>query len=403
MNPLKERRIILGVTGSIAAYKAVELASKMTQVGAEVDVILTSAAAQFVKPLSFQSVTGRRAGIDDDLWGAEGHISHIALAKGADLIVIAPASANTLAKLANGLADNLLTLTALAASCPLLLAPAMDAGMFDHPATQENVKSLSERGAIILGPQEGHLASGLVGKGRMVEPADLLAQIRFLLSRKGPLIGKKIVVTAGGTQELIDPVRMITNRSSGKQGYALAQAALDLGAEVTLISGPVSLDVPVGADYIGVRTAQEMLEAVLKATPHASALVMAAAVADFRPDFVSASKIKKEKGLDVIQLEKTADILMEVATMKKTTGWPKLTIGFAAESDQLIANAKLKLASKQLDLIVANDISAEDAGFSVDTNRVTFLFPDGSIETPPLMSKVEVAETIMQKILMLIG
>ena len=232
MNPLMNARIILGVTGSIACYKAVDLASKLAQAGAEVDTILTSGATRFVTPLTFQSVTGRRAYTDADLWGSEAHVLHVGLGHEADLLIIAPATANTLAKLAQGQADNLLTVTALAATCPQLLAPAMDGGMFTHPATAANVATLNERGAVFVGPEEGHLASGLVAMGRMSEPARLLGEVRLLLSRQnGPLTGRKIVVTAGGTREPIDPVRYLTNRSSGKQGYALAQAALDAGAD----------------------------------------------------------------------------------------------------------------------------------------------------------------------------
>ena len=267
--PLSEKRILLGVTGSIAAYKAAELASKLAQAGAQVDVLLTQAALQFITPLTFQSVTGRRAFCDADLWGSEGHVQHIGLGKAADLLVIAPASANTLAKLAHGLADNLLSVTALAAACPLLVAPAMDGGMFTHPATQANLEILRQRGAIVVGPAQGHLASGLTGVGRMVEPFELLGHIRLALGRSGALAGRKVVVTAGGTHEPIDPVRAITNRSSGKQGFALAQAALDLGAQVTLIAGPVSLSTPQGAERVDVQTAEEMLQAVLLAASQA--------------------------------------------------------------------------------------------------------------------------------------
>ncbi|MDP3186255.1 MAG: bifunctional phosphopantothenoylcysteine decarboxylase/phosphopantothenate--cysteine ligase CoaBC, partial [Anaerolineales bacterium] len=260
---LTSKHILLGVTGSIAAYKAAELASRLTQEGAQVDVILTPAAERFVAPLTYQSVTGRRAFTEAELWDGEAHVLHVGLGHSADLLVIAPCTANTIARLAHGSADNLLTITALAARCPILLAPAMDVGMFAHPATQENVRILSERGVHFAGPGEGRMASGLTGKGRMLEPAELLGHIRLVLGKNGKLVGKKVVVTAGGTQEAIDPVRVITNRSSGKQGYALAQAAIDAGAQVTLITAPTSLTAPVGARLIEVRTAGEMLEAVL--------------------------------------------------------------------------------------------------------------------------------------------
>ena len=398
MNPIKGKRILLGATGSIAAYKAADLASKLTQAGGEVDVILTEAATRFVAPLTFQSVTGRKAYVEADLWGAEGHVQHIGLARSADLMLIAPASANTLAKLAHGLADNLLTVTALAANCPLLIAPAMDGGMYDHPATQANLAKLRARNAVVIGPAEGRLASGLSGTGRMVEPAELLGAVRLELGRGGRLADRKVIVTAGGTQEAIDPVRVIANRSSGKQGFALAQAALDLGAQVVLISGPVGLETSVGAQRVEVESAQQMLEAVIAALPGADALVMAAAVADFRPANAASQKIKKEGGLPEIRLENTPDILKQVALNKERLGWPRLTAGFAAESQQLLENARQKLISKSLDLIAANDILAQDAGFGADTNRITLLYPDGQNETLPLMTKTEAAEAIMQRI-----
>jgi len=244
MTVLTDKHILLGVTGSIAAYKAADLASKLTQAGAQVNVILTAAAEKFIAPLTFQSVTGRRAYTDADLWGGEAHVLHVGLGHSTDLLVIAPCTADTMAKLAHGLADNLLTVTALAAACPLVIAPAMDGGMFDAPATQANLAALIQRGARILGPAEGHLASGLSGPGRMLEPLEILGHIRAALGKSGKLAGKKIVVTAGGTQEALDPVRVLTNHSSGKQGYALAQAALDLGADVCLISAPTALSAP---------------------------------------------------------------------------------------------------------------------------------------------------------------
>jgi phosphopantothenoylcysteine decarboxylase/phosphopantothenate--cysteine ligase len=397
-NPIKGKHILLGVTGSIAAYKAVELASRLTQAEAQVDSLLTQSAIQFVTPLTFQSVTGRRAYTEADLWGTEGHILHISLGKSADLFVIAPISANTMAKLAHGLADNLLTVTALAADCPLVIAPAMEVGMFAHPATQANLEILRQRGVSVIGPGEGHLASGMSGKGRMVEAMEVAGFVRLALSRTGCLAGRKVVITAGGTQEPIDPVRVIANRSSGKQGFALAQAALDMGAEVVLISGPVQQPTPTGAQRVDVRTAQEMLEAVLAALPGAAVLIMAAAVADFRPLVVSKTKLKKESGIPEIRLENTPDILRTVAEWKEKTGFPKLAIGFAAESQQMVANAQKKLQAKRLDLIAANDISAQDAGFGVDTNRVTLLYPDGEAEALPLMSKDEVADLLFQRV-----
>ena len=320
--PFENRTILLGVTGSIAAYKAAELASRLAQSGATVDVILTQSALQFISALTFQSVTGRAAYTDRDLWGSQGHVLHISLGRCADLLVIAPASANTLAKLAHGLADNLLTVTALAARGALLVAPAMDGGMYEHPATQANLEILRQRGVHILGPASGHLASGLVGTGRMLEPAELLGHIRLALAGGGPLAGKKVIVTAGGTQEPIDPVRVIANRSSGKQGFALAQAALDLGAQVILISGPVHLPTPVGAQRVEVETAAQMQAAVLENIPQAEALVMAAAVADFRPADPAGQKIKRDAGVPLVRLEANPDILKAVAAARAESGWP---------------------------------------------------------------------------------
>jgi phosphopantothenoylcysteine decarboxylase/phosphopantothenate--cysteine ligase len=398
MNPLQDKRIILGVTGSIACYKASDLASKLRQSGAEVDVILTEAGAKFITPLTFQSVTGRKAYTEADLWGDQGHVLHIGLGKAADLLVIAPITANTMAKLAHGEAGNLLTLTALAAECPLLIAPAMDGGMFSHLATQANLEILKARGVTVVGPEIGHLASGMSAIGRMTEPQILLEHIRYLLAQGGPLAERKVVVTAGGTQEPIDPVRYLTNRSSGKQGYALARAALNMGAEVTLISAPTHLDTPVGVNRVDVRTAEEMLTAVLTHTTQADALVKAAAVTDFKPSKTSGEKIKKTSDVPNIELVSTPDILQETAKQKKKKGFPKVMVGFAAESQKLLENAKKKLKSKGLDFIVANDISAEDAGFAVDTNRVTLLFADGEKEELPLMSKEEVAVIVVERI-----
>jgi phosphopantothenoylcysteine decarboxylase / phosphopantothenate---cysteine ligase len=395
MSILSNKHITLGVTGSIAAYKAADLASKLTQAGAQVDVILTGAAEKFITPLTFQSVTGRRAYTDGDLWGNEAHVLHVGLGHTADLLVIAPCTANTIAKLAHGQADNLLAVTALAMRSPLLIAPAMDGGMYDHPATQENIEILKKRGATFIGPAEGHLASGLSGVGRMVETAEIIGHIRILLGHNGPLAGKRIVVTAGGTQEPLDPVRLLTNRSSGKQGYALAQAALDMGAQVTLITTPTALTPPTGACVVAVETARQMLEAVLKESAESDALVMASAVADFRPKNVAKDKIKKAGGIPQIELETTEDILKTVADRRAEAKRPRVVVGFAAESRDLLENAAHKLKSKGMDFIVANDISASDAGFAADTNRVTLLFGDGRREPLSLMSKAEVAEVIL--------
>jgi phosphopantothenoylcysteine decarboxylase/phosphopantothenate--cysteine ligase len=396
--PLDGKHLILGVTGSIAAYKAADLASKLTQAGAIVETILTPDATRFVTPLTFQSVTGQPAYTDDDLWGAQAHVLHVGLAQRADLLAIAPLTAQTLAKLAQGFADNLLTLTALAATCPLLVAPAMDAGMFAHPATQANLRQLGERGTIVIGPEEGHLASGLVARGRMTEPAEILGHIRHQLGRSGPLKGRKIVVTAGGTQEPVDPVRIMTNRSSGKQGLALAQAALDAGGDVVLIAAPVAEAIPVGVQHVPVHTAAEMADAVLDACETADALLMAAAVADFRPTEAAEEKLKKERGLSSLPLEPTRDILAAVADQRGRNKRLRVVVGFAAETENLLENAKAKLRAKRLELIVANDVSASDSGFGVDTNRVVLLDSWGESEPLPLLSKADVAERIVQRV-----
>lgn len=402
-NPLANKRVLLGVTGSIACYKSVDLASKIRQSGAEVDTILSKAAREFVTPLTFQSVTGRAAYTDEAMWGDAGHVLHVGLADNADIMVIAPITANTMAKLAHGIADNLLTVSALAARGPILIAPAMDGGMWEHPATQANLKTLQERGVQVAGPDTGHLASGLRGIGRMLQPEDLLAQIRLILSTGGPLSGVQIVITAGGTQEPIDPVRFITNHSSGKQGYALAGAALDLGADVILITAPSSLAAPLGATRVEVRTAEEMYTAVNHAIQGADVLVMAAAVADFTPSEMAEEKLKKRDGVPTIKLKPTADILGRVGPGKGLENQLRLVIGFAAESQELIENALSKLQTKNLDLIVANDISAADAGFQVDTNRVVLIYRDGHQEALPLQSKSEVAEHVMGEIARLLN
>jgi phosphopantothenoylcysteine decarboxylase/phosphopantothenate--cysteine ligase len=399
---LEQKRIVLGVTGSIAAYKAVDLASKLTQLGAVVDVIMTEAAQRFVTPLTFQAVTGRA--VYTDIWQsppASGdlptHVAHVGLAESAALLVIAPATANTIAHLAHGFTEDLLLITALAARCPVLVAPAMDGGMYAHPATQANLATLQARGITVVQPEEGRFASGLVGQGRLPDTHTLLGAIRVALGQDGILKGRRVVVTAGGTREALDPVRYITNRSSGKQGHALAQAALDAGAQVTLISAARSLEVPHGADLIAVESAQQMQAAVLQHIANADALIMAAAVADFRPRNAADQKIKKSDEM-TLALDKNPDILLSVYEQRKTTQIPKVVVGFAAESQNLIEYALDKLQRKGLDLLVANDISAPDAGFDVDTNRV-LIFAVGSIEPQKLTdSKARISESIIIRV-----
>ncbi len=396
MHKLADKKIVLGVTGSIACYKTADLASKLTQLGLRVDVIMTDAAQQFVSPLTFRSVTGRP--IFTDMWSLDEHVGHVQLGETADLLIIAPATAHTIAKLAHGLADNLLTVTALAARCPLLIAPAMDGGMFDHPATEANLTLLQERGATIVGPAQGRMASGLVGLGRMLEPPELLGHIRQALGKGGPLNGRKVVVTAGPTQEPVDPVRFLSNHSSGKQGLALAQAAIDLGADVTLIAGPIRQPIPIGLDYQLVQTAVQMSEAVLKAVKEADVLCMAAAVSDFRPSTVAGQKIKKTETVEAdlaIPLGRNPDILNAVKAQKEQIGRPLITVGFAAETQDVIRYGRDKLNRKGLDFIAVNDVSAADAGFAVDTNRVVLLGVEGLELEMPLQSKTTVAHQIL--------
>jgi phosphopantothenoylcysteine decarboxylase/phosphopantothenate--cysteine ligase len=394
---LAGRRILIGVTGSIAAFKAAELASRLTQAGALADVVLSEAAEKFVSPLTFRSLTGRRAFTDADLWGPEAHLLHVDLGRQADLVVIAPATAHTLAKLAAGLADSLLCLSTLASQAPLVLAPAMDAGMYDHPATQANLRTLTERGAIFLGPVEGRMASGLTGWGRLLEPDEMVGHLRVILGRSGPLAGRSILVTAGGTQEPVDPVRVIANRSSGRQGYALAQAALDRGGQVTLVSGPTELPVPVGAEVVRIETAAQMQEAVLDRLESTHVLLMAAAVSDFRAA-PSAHKIKRGQGELRLALAPTEDILAEVAAHRKKSGRPLVVVGFAAESQDLVENARAKARAKALDLIVANNILDPDSGFAVETNRVTLIDSAGGVQAEPLMTKAEVAGVVLERV-----
>jgi phosphopantothenoylcysteine decarboxylase/phosphopantothenate--cysteine ligase len=346
--------------------------------------------------MTFSALTRRPARSDADLWIR--HVPHVAL-EHAGPALIAPATANFLAKLAHGLADDLLSVTALAARGPLLVAPAMDGAMYAHPATQANLAALTARGVTVLGPVAGRMASGLTGPGRMLEPGELLAHVRYKLAESGPMRGRRVVVTAGGTQEPIDPVRFVTNRSSGKQGYALAQAALDRGATVVLITSS-NLEAPAGARVVPVRTAQEMLVAVLAEVAQADVLLMAAAVADYRPSEPAGQKLKKqgEEPLRLV-LEQNADILKMVAVQKAQTGRPTVTVGFAAETAEVLAHAREKLRAKGLDLMMANDVAAADAGFEVDTNRVTLLDAGGGLEQLPLLSKSDVAEHVLDRVM----
>ncbi|MFC1938792.1 bifunctional phosphopantothenoylcysteine decarboxylase/phosphopantothenate--cysteine ligase CoaBC [Chloroflexota bacterium] len=388
---LTDKTIVLGITGSIAAYKAADLASKLVQAGARVNVVMTEAATRFVTPLTFRSLTSRP--VVTSMWelSSEFSIEHVALADVADVVVIAPATANAIAKLASGIADDMLTATVLATRAPVIIAPAMHANMFQNPVTRDNLTKLRARGFTITGPAYGRLASGDTGPGRLAEAQQIIAAISEVLTRSHDLTGKRIVVTAGGTQEPIDPVRFITNRSSGKMGLALAEAARDRGAEVTLITAPTHLPKPDGIEVIPVRTATEMKRAVTKAVKKADALIMAAAVADYQPRSPATSKIKKESPSLTLELTRPADILAEVKGNF-------LKVGFAAESKDMVANARKKLAQKGLDLIVANDITDPKSGFGADTNKVTIIDKQGEVENLPLMSKREVAERILDRV-----
>lgn len=383
--------VVLGVTGSISVYKAVDLASKLVQAGLQVDVIMTESATKFVTPLSFQSITLRPVHTDMFAPVPNFDIEHVALGERADCLVIAPATANTIAKLAAGLADDLLSCTALSTRAPVILAPAMDVGMYQNQVTQKNLAELRLRDYVIVGPASGRLASGLEGEGRLVETPELLAAIYQVLGRSGDLAGKQVVVTSGGTQEPIDPVRYIGNYSSGKMGYAIAEAARNRGALVTLISASTTVHPPAGIELVRVQTALRMRDAVIERSARADVLIMAAAVADYRPERPASGKMKRQAERLTIELVKTPDILGEVKGNL-------VKVGFAAESSDLIENARRKLAAKGLDFIVANDITGVDCGFAVDTNRVTIIDREGKVEQLPLMLKSEVAHKILDRV-----
>ena len=394
---VKDKTVVLGVTGSIAAYKAAELASKLTQAGAKVDVVMTKCATEFVTPLTFRSITHRPVATDMFANPDEYDIEHIALAERAEVVVIAPATANIMAKLAAGIADDMLCCTVLATKAPVVLAPAMNVHMWENAITQENLTKLRSRGFKIVEPGYGALACGETGKGRLADVEDILAAIRRILDRKSDLAGKHVVVTAGGTQEPIDPVRLICNRSSGKMGYALAEAARERGAKVTLISAPTTLPAPDGVEMVQVQTALQMREAVLKAVPGADALIMAAAVADYRPATAAKSKLKKEEfPLMQLDLIRNPDIISEVKGNL-------IKVGFAAESENAVQNATVKLKNKGLHLIVANNITEAGSGFGSDTNKVVLIDARGNVDELPLMPKSEVAHRILDKVVSLLA
>jgi phosphopantothenoylcysteine decarboxylase/phosphopantothenate--cysteine ligase len=398
-------RITLGVTGGVAAYKAAELVRRLQQDGFSVQVVMTRGAREFVTPLTFASLSGQK--VITDLFGdssggeanLESAIEHIAVAQRTDLLLVAPATADILAKFARGIADDFLTTLYLASTAPVVVAPAMNVNMWNHAATQENVKMLRARGVIVVDPAEGYLACGMTGAGRLAGQEEIVAAVREALQAQRDLEGETILITAGPTCEDLDPVRYLTNRSSGKMGYAVAEAAARRGAKVILVSGPTNLDAPAGVERIGVRSAKEMHRAVMDRIGGASIAILAAAVADYRPAEQHAEKIKKRNAPLTLSLEPTVDILAEVASNKGQ----KIVVGFAAETERVAENARKKLSAKNADLIVANDVTAEGAGFDLDTNIVTLFARDGRDLALPKLTKDEVAQRILDEVLRLRG
>jgi phosphopantothenoylcysteine decarboxylase / phosphopantothenate---cysteine ligase len=398
-------RITLGVTGGVAAYKAAELVRLLQKDGFSVQVVMTRGAREFITPLTFAALSGQK--VITDLFGdssggeanLESAIEHIAVAQRTDLLLVAPATADILAKFARGIADDFLTTLYLASTAPVVMAPAMNVNMWNHLATQENVERLRARGVKIVDPDEGYLACGMTGAGRLASQSSIVAAVRETLKARRHLDGETVLITAGPTREDLDPVRYISNRSSGKMGYAVAEAAARRGAKVILVSGPVSLDIPAGVERVDVRTAKEMHHAVAERIASASIAILAAAVADYRPMELHTEKIKKNDAALTISLEPTTDILAEVARNKGQ----KIVVGFAAETDHVAENARKKLSVKNADLIVANDVTAEGAGFDQDTNIVTLFSRDGRDLALPKLTKSEVAQRILDEVLRLRG
>ncbi len=385
----KDKRILLGVSGGIAAYKAAELARRLAAAGAQVKVVMTRSAQEFVAPLTFGALTGQP--VSSSLWGDKiNPLEHIFLGQQIDAIVIAPATANFIGKLAGGIGDDLLTTIMLAATKPALLCPAMNCEMWANPVVQENLDRLAARGLEIMTPAAGDLACGAVGYGRLPEPETIVEAVERLVSRQD-LAGQQVLVTAGPTHEDLDPVRFLTNRSSGKMGFAVAKVAWRRGAQVTLVSGPTALPDPYGVELVRVRSAEEMFQEVWERFPATAALIMAAAVSDYRAESLAAQKIKRGAQTQRINLLQNPDIIKEISTLKKH----QVLVGFAAETGNLVAEAKRKLKEKNLDLIVANDVNQSDSGFAVDTNEVTLLSPGEEPQKLPLLTKEEVAERIL--------
>lgn len=395
---LKGKKIVLGVSGGIAIYKVVDLVSKLRKKGAEIRVVMTENAAKFVSPLLFAEISGHKAAVS--MWDGrdEFNVEHIALATWGDVLLLAPATANILAKMTYGLADDLLSTVLLAAPCPKIVCPTMNTGMFENVATQENLALLRKRGVEIIEPGCGKLACGTTGAGRLPEVPEIIAALeRFFALREGDMRGVKVLVTAAGTREPIDPVRFIGNRSSGKMGYAIAKEALLRGAEVVLVTGPSALTPPPYARVINVETTQQMMDACMAEFPSVDVVIKAAAVADFKPRYVADQKIKKihpEDGMTVM-LDQNPDILKTLGSLKKK----QFLVGFAAETQNLLENAAAKVKKKNLDMIVANDVSMKGAGFNTDTNIVKFLYPDGEIEALEILTKDDVAEILLDRVM----
>ena len=395
MENLKGKTVLLGITGGIAAYKMANVASALRKTGAEVHCILTKNATNFITPLTFETLTNHRCIVDTFDRNFQYDVAHVSLAKAADVILIAPATANVIAKLAHGLADDMLTTTVLAARCPKLVAPAMNTAMLENPATQENLQTLRRYGFGILQPAVGMLACQDVGSGKLPEPEDLVEEIFRVIARPKDMAGLHVTVTAGPTQEALDPVRYLTNHSTGKMGYAIAREAMLRGAEVTLISGPVTIPAPKGVALVPVTTARDMLEAVKAALPRTDILVKAAAVADYRPAVTADNKLKKGDGELSIPLARTEDILAWVAAHRH----PGLYVcGFSMETEHMLENSRAKLGKKHLDMIAANNLKTQGAGFGVETNVVTLITPESTLQLP-LMSKGEVAGCLLTEIL----
>ena len=393
---LKGKTVVLGVTGSIAAYKIANLASMLVKLHADVNVIMTRNATNFINPITFETLTGNKCLIDTFDRNFQFNVEHVALAKRADIFLVAPASANVIGKIAHGIADDMLTTTIMACKCPKLISPAMNTNMFENPILQDNLKTLEKYGYELIQPASGYLACGDTGAGKMPEPETLLQYILRTIAKEKDLAGKQILITAGPTQEKIDPVRYITNHSTGKMGYALARAAMLRGARVTLVTGPVAIDPPMFVDVVPVTSAQHMADAVISRAPQMDIIIKAAAVADYRPVNPADEKIKKRDGEEAsISLERTTDILKTLGEQKKEG---QFLCGFSMETENMLENSKAKLEKKNLDMIVANNLKVQGAGFGTDTNVVTLITKD-TIKELELMSKDQVADAILTAIL----